>query len=134
MDEKRVPQDHSRTYGGHNKLLYAKTDDGDYKAVTSSGWEAEEAVTLAAVEELERLAKDAWQAANDEVVSPLQYHMYARRMDLSLLSQVTGLFRWRIRRHFRPQVFAGLSDTLLRRYGDALGIEIATLKQLPDAP
>jgi hypothetical protein len=134
MDEKQVPQDQSRTYGGHSKLLYAKTDGGGYKAVTSSGWEAEEAVTLAAVEELGRLAKSAWHAANDNVVSPLQYHMYTQRMDISLLSQVTGLFQWRIRRHFRPQVFTRLSDTLLERYGDALGIEVSALKQLPDAP
>ncbi len=134
MDEGKVPQDRSRTYGGHKKLLYAKTDSGEYTAVTSSGWDAEEAVTVAAVEELERLAKDTWHAAKNGETSPLQYHMYARRMDIALLSQVTGLFQWRIRRHFRPQIFARLSDTILMRYGNALGIEVSLLKQLPDAP
>lgn len=134
MDEKRVPQDHSRTYGGHHKLLYAKTDGGDYKAVTSSGWDAEEAVTLAAVEELARLAEEAWQAARDESVSSLQYHMYAQRMDLSLLSQISGIYQWRIRRHFKPRVFARLPDSILSRYSDALGIEISALEQLPDTP
>jgi len=134
MDEDQVPQDQSRTYGGHQKLLYAKSDDGDYRAVTSSGWEAEEAVTLAAVEELERMAKETWQAASSGAVAPLQYHMVARRMDVTLLSQTTGLFKWRIRRHFKPHVFATLPDALLMRYSDALGIGIPALRKLPDEP
>ena len=134
MDEDQVPQDRSRTYGGHQKLLYAKSARGDYKAVTSSGWGAEEAVTIAAVEELERLARETWLAASNGDVAPLQYHMYARRMDITLLAQVTGLFQWRIRRHFKPHIFAKLSDALLARYSDALGVEVAALKQLPDEP
>jgi len=134
MDEEKVPQDRSRSYGGHRKLLYAKTDDGDYRAVTSSGWDAEETVTLAAVEEIERLARETWDAANRGEVSPLAYHMYAQRMDVVLLSQGSGLFQWRIRRHFRPHVFARLSDKILQRYSNALGIEPAGLKKLPSAP
>jgi hypothetical protein len=134
MDEDQVPQDRSRTYGGHQKLLYAKSDGGDYRAVTSSGWEAEEVVTLAAVEELERLAKDTWLAARRDTVAPLQYHMVAQRMDIALLSQATGLFQWRIRRHFKPPVFAKLTDAILMRYSDALGIDISALQQLPVEP
>ena len=134
MDEDQVPQDKSRTYGGHRKLLYAKSDGGDYKAVRSSGWGAEEAVTIAAVEELERLARETWLAASEGIVAPLQYHMYARRMDIALLAQVCGLFQWRIRRHLKPNIFAKLPDALLARYSDALGIDISSLKQLPDEP
>jgi len=134
VNENQVPQDQSRTYGGHQKLLYARNDNGEYRAVTSSGWEVEEAVTLAAVEELERLAKESWLAANSGTATPLQYHMYAQRMDIALLSQVTGLFQCRIRRHFKPAVFAKLSDALLVRYSNALSIDIPTLQQLPSEP
>jgi len=134
MDEDQVPQDRSRTYGGHQKLLYARSGDGGYRAVTSSGWEAEEAATLAAVEEIDRVTNDAWLAVRAGEIAPLQYHMYARRMDIVLLSQATGLFKWRIRRHFRPDIFADLPDTLLKRYSDALGVDISALRQLPDAP
>lgn len=134
MDESKVPQDRSRTYGGHQKLLYARNDNGEYRAVTSSGWEVEEAATLAAVEELERLAKESWLAAKSGIAAPLQYHMYAQRMDIALLSQVTGLFQCRIRHHFKSTVFAKLSDALLTRYSNALGIDIPTLQQLPSEP
>ena len=72
-----------------------------------------------------------WAAAGDaaartrsslRVASPLEYHMYRSRMDVALLSQTTGLFRWRVRRHFRPEVFARLSPRLRQRYADALGL------------
>jgi hypothetical protein len=94
----------------------------------------EEAATLAAVEELERLARETWLAANSGAVAPLQYHMYAQRMDIALLSQVTGLFQCRIRRHFKPSVFAKLSDALLTRYSNALGVDIPALQKLPNEP
>jgi hypothetical protein len=51
-------------------------------------------------------------------------------MDLALLAQTTGLWRWRIRRHFRPQVFARLSPALRRRYADALGLSLEALGRI----
>jgi hypothetical protein len=55
-------------------------------------------------------------------------------MDLALLSQATGFSRWRIRRHFRPKTYARLSDRTLSRYGEALGIDAATLRALVERP
>jgi hypothetical protein len=63
--------------------------------------------------------------------APLEVWMWAQRMDLPLLSQVTGIWQWRIRRHFRPAIFARLSPALLQRYAQALGLRVEQLKQLP---
>jgi hypothetical protein len=41
------------------------------------------------------------------------------------------VWRWRIRRHFRPTIFARLGPKLLQRYADTLGISVDTLRQLP---
>jgi hypothetical protein len=60
--------------------------------------------------------------------------MVYRRMDLALLSQTSGVFRWRIRRHFRPAIYARLSEKLLQRYAEALGIETRVLKTLERQP
>jgi hypothetical protein len=57
--------------------------------------------------------------------------MYACRMDVALLSQTTGLWQWRVRRHLQPQRFAALPDKLLARYADALGLSIPALQKLP---
>jgi hypothetical protein len=48
--------------------------------------------------------------------------MYRARMDVPLLAQASGLWRWRVRRHLRPDVFARLSSALRARYAEALGM------------
>lgn len=127
-----VPQDEARTYGGQKKLMYAVREDGEYASVKSAGWEVETYATVSAVEELDRLRDDAVARAKAGATSPLEAHMYVRRMDLATLSAVTGVWEWRVRRHFRPDVFAKLSPALLTRYAQALDVDVATLKCAPE--
>jgi len=134
VDANDVPQDRIPTYGGRRKLFYAVDRDGSYVAVRSSGWEAEAVATGSALEEIECLRQDAWRRAQAGTTSPLEYYMTCRRMDLALLAQTTGYSPWRIRRHFRPAVYARLSDRVLSRYADALGIESVTLRALVERP
>jgi hypothetical protein len=42
--------------------------------------------------------------------------MAKNQMDLTLLAQYSGMFRWRIRRHLKPAVFCMLKKPLLERY------------------
>jgi hypothetical protein len=130
MRADQVPQEGNRTLGGHRKALYARGDDGRLKVVQSAGWEVEEIVTRQAVEDLERLAADARQRVLAGQTSPLEFHMHRLRMDVPMLAQVTGFWQWRIRRHFRPAVFARLSPALLARYAEAMGIGIDRLRSL----
>lgn len=134
MNEDEVPQDRIPTYGGRRKLFYAVGRDGAYVAVPSSGWEPEAVATASALDEIERLKRDAWVRSRSGATSPLEYYMCFRRMDLALLAQTTGFSRWRIRRHFRPAVYARLDDRVLARYGEALGLDIATLRILVERP
>jgi len=127
MRERDVPQEGSRTFAGHLKAVYAVDDDGKLKLVPSRGWEVEEIVTRQAVEDLERRAEQARARARAGQSSPLEYHMYRARMDLELLSQTTGLWRWRVRRHFKPAVFARLPLALKARYAEALGVSVEAL-------
>lgn len=133
MKTDEVPQELSSTYPGHQRLVYAVDRDGEYHGVHSIGWEVESAATLAAIAELERLRCDAWLRAKQGSASPLEFHMYSRRMDLALLAGATGLWRWRVRRHFAAQRFNKLNATLLARYADALQISIATLSAIPQS-
>ena len=128
-----VPQDQSSTYAGHKKLLYAQDSSGAYTGVKSSGWEAEASATLDAVALYQALADQARAEVAAGQKSPLYFHMYDCRMDLPLLSQLTGFWRWRIRRHFKPQVFAGLSQTALSRYAKAMDKTISELQALPES-
>ena len=129
MREREVPQEVNRSLAGHRKAVYAVADDGRLRLVPSQGWEVEEIVTRQAVEDLERHAEEARARALAGAASPLEYHMYRARMDVALLSQATGIWRWRVRRHFRTGVFARLPLALRRRYAEALGIPVETLSR-----
>ena len=130
MRERDVPQEGNVTLAGHRKAVYAVADDGRVRLVASRGWEVEEIVTRQAIDDLERHAGEARGRALAGLTSPLEVHMYRARMDLALLAQSTGIWRWRIRRHFRPQVFARLSPALRQRYADALGLSLEALGRI----
>jgi hypothetical protein len=130
MRERDVPQEGNATLDGKRKAVYAVGDDGRLHIVESRGWEVEETVTRQALEDLERRAQEARKRFLAGRSSPLEYHMYHSRMDVALLAQATGLWRWRVRRHFRPEVFARLPQRLRQRYADALGIALEALSRL----
>ncbi len=131
MKKSDVPQDNSKTYGGHTRILYAKNDSGGYETVESSGWESEEFATMMAVAELNQLTESAKQRVLRGQSSPLEYHMYSKRLDLTSLSQATGYFQWRIKRHLRPNIFNRLSDKKLAPYAEVMGISVDQLKSVP---
>ncbi len=131
MDVDAVPQEGNRTLGGHRKALYARDADGRMVIVASRGGEIDETVTVQAIERMNHLAEEAMARAHVGATAPLEYWMRAQRMDVALLSQVTGIWQWRIRRHFRPTIFACLSPLLLGRYAEAMGLSVEQLNKLP---
>ena len=132
MDINSVPQDESSTYANNKKAIYATGEDGKVKVVGSSGWNAEETVTKQALEDLEDSAKEAHEAVKRGEKSPLYYHMYSIRMDLQVLAESTGFFKWTIKKDFRPEVFAKISDKRISVYSDAMGKTEEELKLLPE--
>lgn len=131
MKKSEVPQDARPEYGGERRALYAVDDRGRYATVPSAGWRADEVVNQQAVDEYRRLADEALARARAGHAAPLEFHMYDRRMEVATLAQATGLWQWRVRRHLRPDVFAGLGDAVLARYADALGLGVDELRGLP---
>ena len=85
-----------------------------------------------AVEDLNKLAGEAYQRVQAGLSSPLEYHMYKKRQDVLGLSQATGFFQWQIRRHLKPRVFSKLKQKKLQIYSDALGVNISELQAIPD--
>jgi hypothetical protein len=131
MDVDAVPQEGNRTMGGHRRAMYARDKDGRIVIVPSLGGEVDETVTLQALDLIHEQAAEARKRVQAGQSSPLEYWMYAQRLDLSQLSQVTGFWQWRIRRHFRPEVFAGLPLKTLERYAAVMGISVEQLQHLP---
>ncbi len=131
MKREDVPQDESSALAGQKKPLYVVNAEGEYVTELSSGWDAEEVVLSQAIEQFELQAIAAHDRARNGHSAPLEYHMYQARMDISVLSQSTGFFKWQIRRHMRPAIFTKLSEKKLTRYCDALGLSLTQLRVLP---
>jgi len=131
MDVDGVPQEGNRTLGVHRRGMYAKDANGRMVLVPSRGGEVDEAVTVQVIERMDALAEDAKSRVLAGKTAPLEYWMCNKRMDVALLSQVTGFWQWRIRSHFRPEKFANLSQKTLECYANALGLSTEKLQRLP---
>lgn len=131
MDINSVPQDDSSTYASHKKAIYAVGEDGKVGVVTSSGWEVEEAATKQALNDLQEHAKEAYEIVKSGEKSALYFHMYDVRMDLQVLSESTGFFKWTINKDFNPEKFAKISEKRLSVYSEAMGKTSEELKELP---
>jgi hypothetical protein len=131
MDVNDVPQEGNCTMGGYRRAMYARDNDGRIVIVPSLGGEVDETVTLQALERIREQTEEAKARVLAGQSSPLEYWMYVQRLDLPQLSQVTGLWQWRIRRHFRPEIFARLSPKMLQNYAWVMGITVEQLGKLP---
>ena len=132
MKKDEVPQDQAPAFEGQKKAMYAVDNDGRYTITGSSGWEAEQTVLDQAIAHYDSLTRTALERVRDGTATPLEYHMYCHRMDATLLAQSTGLFRWRVRRHLRPAVFARLPERTLEKYATALGLTVTQLCAVPN--
>lgn len=134
MKVKDVPQDDNLIFDGHYKAMYAVDRHGHYTTVESSGWQAEETATQLAIAEFERELAQAYERCVAGLSAPLEYHMFARRMDVATLADSTGLAQWRVRRHLRPNNFERLSERFIQRYAQALQMPESRLRVLPIPP
>lgn len=125
-----VPQ-HSGLLSGNREVNYAVDAEGRYVLESSVGWEAKNIALL-----------QAWEAIADELTvvlaeikdgkkSALAYHMVKNQMDPALLSQYAGVARWRVKRHLKPAVFAGLRAADVAPYAELFGISIDELRRVP---
>ena len=123
MEIDDIPQDDSKIFRGQKKVIYA-TRNGKFEAGTTTGWQAEEFATEQAVDELNQLTEQALQAVKNGEKSVIYYLMYKNRYDLQTLAQATGFWQWQIKRHFRLDVFAKLSEKQLDKYSVAFGTNV----------
>lgn len=130
MKANEVPQDITY-YEGEKRACYALNDEGKYVIVTSTGWSAEEVVNGLAVEELAANLEETRKAVLKGIKSPLCYHMERRQMIPEILSKTAGMATFRVKRHFRPEIFAKLKLSVLDLYAKALAVNIEELKTVP---
>ncbi|HLV69396.1 MAG TPA: hypothetical protein VKY34_01730 [Xanthomarina sp.] len=131
MKKDEVPQDKSNLETANFKeLCYAVDENGEYTTVNSSGWDPKTIALNKAIEEIKLRVEDAKQRVLNHQTSPIDYYMEFHKMDLPILASYVGMWKWRVKRHFKPQVFQKLSDKTLQKYADVFEISIQQLKNI----
>ncbi|MFD2943557.1 hypothetical protein [Flavobacterium notoginsengisoli] len=129
MEKDKVPQDQSNlTKNNVKELLYATDENGNYTTTLSTGWEPKTIALSNSIDEINERIADARQQVLNGEVSPIVYFMEVNKMDLTILSSYVGFWKWRVKRHFKPSVFATLNDKILKKYADTFEISIEELK------
>lgn len=130
MKKENVPQDMSSLGKITKEVCYATDSSGKYVTELSSGWEVKiNALDVAWKDVEERITKAKQRVLNNEA-SPLMFFMEYRLMDISLLADYTGFWKWQIKRHLKPEVFSKLSDKKLLKYAEAFNIKVEDLKTM----
>ena len=131
MKVNEVPQDITY-YEGEKRACYALNDEGRYVVVSSTGWSTEEVVNGLAVEELAAKLEETRKAVLSGTKSTLCYHMERRQMNPEILAKTAGIAVFRVKRHFRPEIFARLNPSMLNSYAKALAATLDELKTVPE--
>src|SRR3972149_6224698 len=130
MKTKDVPQDES-ILEGNCRACYAEDENGRDVIVPSKGGGGEKIVNAQARAAIHHAVEEARQLVLDGKASPLKYHMAQYQMTVGLLAATTGLWRWQVLRHLRPNIFASLKQETLKRHAEAFGIDVETLCKVP---
>ncbi|HEY2581292.1 MAG TPA: hypothetical protein VGI43_05780 [Mucilaginibacter sp.] len=130
MKKENVPQDLSSLGKITKEVCYATDESGKYVTELSKGWEVKINALDVAWDDIEiRRARAKQQVLNNEA-SPLLYFMEYRLMDMGILSDYTGFWKWQIKRHLKPEIFKKLSDKKLKKYAQAFNVEIEDIKTM----
>ena len=130
MKAKDVPQDDANMLQGKlREPIYSLDENGNYTTVKSVGWNPKNEVM-----------KEAWDQVNEKVeharnkvlsgeMSPLGYYIEKNIMDIGLVAKYMGIWRWTVKRHLKPNIFARLKEETLEKYAQVFNI---TKEQLID--
>ncbi len=130
MKKENVPQDMSSLGKITKEVCYATDNSGKYVKELSSGWDVKINALDVAWKGIEGRVAQARQRVLNHTASPLLFFMEYRLMDISLLSDYTGLWKWQIKRHLKPEVFKNLSKKKLQKYAETFSVSVEELKTM----
>ena len=133
MKKEEIPQDKSNLESADFKELYYAVDDkGNYVTAKSSGWDPKTIALDNAIQDINERVEIAKQKVLNHQTSPIEYYMELHKMDLSILSSYVGIWKWRVKRHFKPSVFKKLNLNTLKKYAEVFEISLNELQQIKE--
>lgn len=133
MKKNEVPQDESKLEQANiREMCYAVDENGEYTTELSTGWDPKTIALDNAIKQIEERVAAAKERVLKNESSPLEYYMELSKMDLPILASYVGLWKWRVKRHFKPSVFKKLSPKILEKYADVFDISVEELQNIKD--
>lgn len=130
MKKEDVPQDLSALGKITKEVCYATDGTGKYVTALSDGWDVKITALDTAWEEIRNRVSAAKEKVLAGEASPLFFFMELRLMNLQILSDYTGFWRWQIKRHLKPAAFNKLSEKQLKKYAEAFNVRPEKLKTM----
>jgi hypothetical protein len=130
MKKENVPQDLSSLGKITKEVCYATDSDGKYVTQLSDGWDVKITALDVAWQEIDGRIACAKQKVLNNEASPLLFFMELRLMDLSILADYTGFWKWQIKRHLKPGAFNKLSEKDLKKYAEAFNVKVDELTSM----
>lgn len=133
MKKNEVPQDESKLEKANiREMYYALDENGAYTTELSTGWDPKTIALDNAIKQIEERVAAAKERVIKDQSSPLEYYMELNKMDLPILASYVGIWKWRVKRHFKPSVFKRLSQKTLEKYAEVFNISIEDLQHIKD--
>ncbi len=123
MKSKDVPQDDANMLQGKfREPVYSLDEEGNYTTIPSVGWDPKNEVMKEAWDNVyEKIEK----TKNDVIsgkLSPIAYYIEKNIMDVGLVAQYMGMWKWTVKKHLKPRNFAKLSNDILEKYAKVFNI------------
>jgi len=116
-------QDEELIYRNNRELHYSFDPEKGFSRKIDYQYPGNQVIIQQGWEEVQRRLNEESKLMHEGKLSPLAWYMEKNQMDLSMLSSYTGLMKWKIKRHLRPDVFKKLKPAILARYASAFSVE-----------
>lgn len=117
-------------HGHYRELFYSFDKDGNYDKRVRFHDDADKAF----IEQFWDVQNERIEEARQKVLSgeksPIYYYMEKTLRDPMTLSNQAAISLWRVKRHFKPNVFNRLSEKNLKKYAETFNITIEELKKI----
>jgi hypothetical protein len=119
-----VPQDDANLLEGKTRdIQYALDEDGKYTTVKSVGWDPKNTAMLQAWDIEKRKIAEAKSQVEAGIKSPVYFHMIRCLMNPKLVASYTGFSRFKVKKHFKPEVYNTLTPSVLDKYVYCFGLK-----------
>lgn len=123
MKSTDVPQDDANMLQGKFKEpVYSLDKEGNYTIVKSVGWDPKNEVMQEAWDVINEKVNETKQKVIDGQLSPIAYYLEKNIMDIGLLANYMGLWKWTVKRHLKPKNFNKLKNEVLEKYANVFDI------------